>query len=106
MKRVFATLAVGAAFVMAGQVPAAFAAPSSTATSTTAPAPAPASPSAKVTPAPTAKPAPTAAPQANGAPTAGRFCKKDLAGKTAKASDGTTLTCTAGSDGRNRWTSK
>lgn len=105
MKRVFATLAVTAAFVMVGQTPGAFAAPSATPTTTTAPAPAPApaSPTAKAAPAsPTAK----AAPPAKAAPTAGRFCKKDLEGKTAKASDGTALTCTPGSDGRDRWTSK
>ncbi|WP_280835239.1 hypothetical protein [Mycolicibacterium frederiksbergense] len=37
-------------------------------------------------------------------PAAGTFCSKDLEGKTGTASDGSTLTCTAGSDGRDRWT--
>lgn len=86
MKRVMATALLGAAFAIAGSAPMAFA-------DTKSPAPAPT----------TTTPAPTKAPAA---PMAGHFCKKSLQGKTEKASDGTALVCSAGSDGKDRWTKK
>jgi len=83
-----ATALMGAAFAIAGGAPMAFA-------DTKSPAPAPTTT--------TQAPAPAKAPAA---PLAGHFCKKSLQGKTEKASDGTALTCTAGSDGKDRWTKK
>jgi hypothetical protein len=82
MKRLATVLSVGAALLVGGYVPSAVADPS--------------------TPSPT--PATTSAP--SGTVAAGQFCSTDLVGKTGTASDGSTLTCTAGSDGRDRWTAK
>jgi hypothetical protein len=81
MKRLATALSVGAALLVGGYVPSAVADPT--------------------TPSPT--PATTSAPSAPAA-AAGQFCGKDLEGKTGTASDGSVLTCTAGSDGRDRWT--
>ncbi|MUM02378.1 exoglucanase 1 [Mycobacterium sp. CBMA334] len=83
MKRLATVLSLGAALLFGGYVPSAMA-------DTKTPSPAPTTTSAPS--------APTAA--------AGTFCSKDLEGKTGNASDGSTLTCTAGSDGRDRWTAK
>jgi hypothetical protein len=80
MKRLATVLSVSAALLVGGYVPSAVADP-------TTPSPAPAT---------TSVPSGTAA--------AGQFCSKDLEGKTGTASDGSTLTCTAGSDGLDRWT--
>jgi len=79
MKRLATVLSVGAALLVGGYVPSAVADPST-------PSPAPAT---------------TSAP--SGTAAAGQFCSKDLEGKTGTASDGSTLTCTAGSDGLDRW---
>ncbi|WP_245535290.1 hypothetical protein [Segniliparus rotundus] len=38
-------------------------------------------------------------------PGVGQFCAKDQEGKSATASDGAKLTCSKGSDGKDRWTS-
>ena len=76
MKRLATVLSVGAALLIGGYVASAVADP-------TTPSPAP-----------------------GGTAAVGQFCNKDLEGKTGKASDGSTLTCTAGSDGRDRWTAK
>jgi hypothetical protein len=82
MKRLATVLSVSAALLVGGYVPSAVADP-------TTPSPAPATTSAQ-----------------SGTAAAGQFCSKDLEGKTGTASDGSTLTCTAGPDGRDRWTPK
>jgi len=101
MKRIMATTLMGAAFAIAGGAPMAFADTKSPAPTTTTQAPAPAPTTTTQAPAPAPAPAKPAA-----APKSGQFCKKDLEGKSAKAGDGTALTCTAGSDGKDRWTKK
>jgi len=80
MKRLAIVLSVSAVLLVGGYVPSAVAAPT--------------------TPSPT--PSTTSAP--SGTAAAGQFCSKDLEGKTGTASDGSTLTCAAGSDGKDRWT--
>jgi hypothetical protein len=80
MKRLATVLSVSATLLVGGSVPSAVADP-------TTPSPAPAT---------------TSAP--SGTAAAGQFCSKDLEGKTGTASDGSTLTCMAGSDGSDRWT--
>jgi hypothetical protein len=80
MKRLATVLSVSAVLLVGGYVPSAVADP-------TTPSPAPST---------------TSAP--SGTAAAGQFCSKDLEGKTGTASDGSTLTCTAGSDGNDRWT--
>jgi hypothetical protein len=80
MKRLATVLSVSAVLLVGSYVPSAVADP-------TTPSPAPST---------------TSAP--SGTAAAGQFCSKDLEGKTGKASDGSTLTCTAGSDGKDRWT--